>query len=186
MAGDLLGVVLVHGFKSGPDTWQLVRDRIAEDQSLAFVRTLPFSYATGLKRINPLRTWPSVNAAADSLWEFLRTEAGGFERVVLVSHSMGGLVVQRHLARMLGDGHGWELARIARVVMLACPNDGSQLLLSTRRGVFGQRGHPQESALQPLNEQVTETRRVVLRDVVHARQVTDRTCPIPFSVYAGD
>ncbi|MDI5963266.1 alpha/beta hydrolase [Streptantibioticus silvisoli] len=185
MAVDGLGVVLVHGFRSGPETWQHVRDRIGEDDELKFVTTLPFSYATGLTRYHPLRTWTSISAAADSLREFLRTEAGGFPRVVLVSHSMGGLIVQRHLARMLSDGNGRELARIGRVVMLACPNDGSQLFLSLRQGIFGRR-HPQESELRPLNEQVTETRRRVLHDVVHAARVTDRTCPIPFSVYAGD
>ncbi|WP_406436467.1 tetratricopeptide repeat protein [Streptomyces sp. NBC_01613] len=181
-----LGVVLVHGFKSGPQTWHLLEQRIAADDSLTFVRTLPFAYATGIRRIHPLRVFPSINAIADSLREYLRTEADGFEKLMLITHSMGGLVVQRYLARMLADGHGLELARIRRVVLLACPNDGAELLLSLRRSVFGRTGHGQESQLQPLNEQVSDTRRVIVRDIVYATTVTERTCPIAFSAYAGD
>jgi pimeloyl-ACP methyl ester carboxylesterase len=182
-----LGVVLVHGFNSGPDTWGHVRQQIERDRSLDFVRVLPFAYATGIARLNPLRVFPEINTVADSLREYVRTEGRPFKNLVVVTHSMGGLVVQRYLARMLADGHGRELARIRRVVMLACPNDGSELLLSLRRNVWGPGGrHPQENELRPLNREVAETRRVIVNSVLHAREVTDRTCPIPFSVYAGE
>ncbi|WUH92112.1 tetratricopeptide repeat protein [Streptomyces sp. NBC_00433] len=185
MGEGRLGVVLVHGIRSGPKVWDPLRKLIAADKELGFARTLAFSYATGLKRVHPLRVFPGIDTAADSLREYLATEAGGYEHLVLVSHSQGGLVVQRCLARMLGDGRGRELARVRRVVMLACPNNGSELFLSLRRTVLGS-GHPQEIQLRPLNEQVTHTLRTVLRDAVNATSVTDRTCPIPFSVYAGE
>ncbi|MFD5421833.1 hypothetical protein ACFWJT_27880 [Streptomyces sp. NPDC127069] len=122
---------------------------------------------------------------ADSLKEYLATEAEGYERLILLSHSMGGLVIQRCLTRMLAEGKGHELSRIRRVVLLACPNNGAEIMLSVRRGVLGG-GHPHERQLRPLNEEVTNTRRVLMRDVVNARAVTERTCPIPFSVYAGE
>ncbi|WP_073496358.1 tetratricopeptide repeat protein [Actinacidiphila paucisporea] len=185
MRENRLGVVLVHGIRSGPKAWDPLRKLIAADKGLGFASTLAFSYATGLKRVHPLRVFPGIDTAADSLREYLATEAGAYEHLVLVSHSQGGLVVQRCLARMLGDGRGRELARVRRVVMLACPNNGSELYLSLRRTVLGS-GHPQESQLRPLNEQVTHTLRTVLRDAVNATGVTDRTCPIPFSVYAGE
>jgi hypothetical protein len=182
-----LGVVLVHGFKSGPETWGLLRERMEQDESLGFMRVLPFAYPTALASWKPLHKLPDLNTVADSLREYLRTEGGPFRDLVVVTHSMGGLVVQRYLARMLADGHGRKLARIRRVVMLSCPNDGSELLLSLRRDVFGRRGkNPQERELRPLNEQVAETRRVIVNQVLAATEVTDRTCPIPFSVYAGD
>ncbi|MFF3920618.1 alpha/beta fold hydrolase [Streptomyces sp. NPDC001852] len=183
-------MVLVHGFNSGPQTWEYVLERIKQDQSLGRVRVLPFEYATGVV-LNPLKmlreVFPSIGTAADSLGEYLRTEGGPFEGLVIITHSMGGLVVQRYLARMLADGRGGELARIHRVVMLACPNDGSQLLLSLRRGILGRRGrNPQERELRPLDEQVTETRRVIVNQVLGASAVTDRTYPVPFFVYAGE
>ena len=87
MAADgRLGLVMVHGFMSEPEAWQPLREQFAADPSLDFVRTLAFPYATGLRRIHPLRVFPTLNAVADSLKEYLRTEAGPFENVVMVTH----------------------------------------------------------------------------------------------------
>ncbi|MFE8991085.1 esterase/lipase family protein [Streptomyces collinus] len=185
MSDDRLGVVLVHGIRSDAKVWKPLEKLIAEDTELGFVRTLPFEYATGVKRFHPLRIFPSIDTVADSLKEFLATEAGDFDRLMLVTHSQGGLVAQRYLARMLADGSGRELARIRRMVLLACPNNGSELLLSLRRNALGSR-HSQESDLRPINDQVTGTLRTVLRDVVHATTVSERTCPIDIKVYAGE
>ncbi|MFE9574063.1 tetratricopeptide repeat protein [Streptomyces sp. NPDC006692] len=190
LVGDgQLGVVLVHGFNSGPETWGHVQERIKQDQSLGAVRLLSFHYATGVAKWGPigLRVFPKISTIADSLKEYLRTEGGPFDDLVIITHSMGGLVVQRYLERMLTDGHGSELARIRRVVMLACPNDGSELLRSLRHAVFGRRGrNPQERELRPLNKEVAETRRVIVNQVLRATAITDRTCPVPFFVYAGE
>ncbi|MFG2126893.1 hypothetical protein ACGFNV_03675 [Streptomyces sp. NPDC048751] len=180
-----LGVVLVHGIRSKPAMWDPLTKLITADDSLDFVQPLPFSYSTGLKRINPTRTFPSFDTAADSLKEYLDTEGEPFSRLMLVAHSQGGLIVQRYLTRMLTAGRGRELARIRRIVLLACPTNGSEIFLSLRRNVLGSR-HPQERQLRPLDGAVNDTARQVMNDVVHAAAVTDRTCPIPFSVYAGE
>ncbi len=185
MVESRLGLVMVHGFMSGPKVWEPLRALIVADRSLGFVQPLTFEYATGLLPISPLRVFPSIDTVADSLREYLATEAGAFDHLLLVTHSQGGLVAQRYLARMLQDGRGGELARIQRLVMLACPSSGSELMLSLRRRALGTR-HPQEKDLRPLNDQVSATLRTVVRDVVHATEVTDRTCPIPISVYAGE
>ncbi|MFF7872405.1 tetratricopeptide repeat protein [Streptomyces qaidamensis] len=181
---DRLGVVLIHGFNSSPAMWQGFESLIAEDSDLGFVVPLPFSYATRLWQPHPLRRIPTLDTVADSLKEYLDTEAQGLPRLMLVAHSQGGLVGQRLLVRMLAEGRGADLGRIRRVVLFACPNDGTQLALTLRRGLL--RRNPQERQLRPLDEQINDTKRVVLRDVVHAREITARTCPIPFSVYAGE
>ncbi|MFF9481824.1 FG-GAP-like repeat-containing protein [Streptomyces sp. NPDC014733] len=185
MGDSRLGLVMVHGIMSGPKVWEPLRGLIAADRDLGFVEPLAFEYATGLLPLHPLRVFPSLDTVADSLKEYLATEAGAFDRLLLLTHSQGGLVAQRYLARMLQDGRGAELARIQRLVMIACPSNGSELLLSLRRRALGRR-HPQEKDLRPLSDQVGATLRTVLRDVVHATEVTERTCPIPVSVYAGE
>ncbi|MFE6777494.1 FG-GAP-like repeat-containing protein [Streptomyces sp. NPDC057702] len=185
MKDSRLGLVMIHGFMSGPKAWEPLRRLIVAERSLGFVQPLAFEYATGLLPLSPLRVFPSIDTVADSLREYLATEAGAFDQLLLLTHSQGGLVAQRYLARMLQDGRGGELARIQRLVMLACPTNGSELLLSLRRRALGAR-HPQEKDLRPLNDQVSATLRTVVRDVVHATAVTDRTCPIPVSVYAGE
>lgn len=179
-----LGLVLVHGFTSSPSMWDPLRRLIVADDRLAFVDPLPFGYATSLWKFDPRRSIPTFDTVADSLKEFLDTEAEAFDRLMVVSHSQGGLVVQRYLKRMTAEGRGADLARIGRVVMLACPNSGSEIALGLRRGLLQR--NPQERELRPLNEAVTDTQRAVFRDIVHAEAVTAHSCPIPFSVYAGE
>ena len=117
----VLGVVFVHGINSSARAWDAFGGLIAQDEDLAGLVAEPpvrFEYATGLFAARSrLRVIPSVTTAADSLKEYLTTEAGGFKRVVLVGHSQGGLVIQRCLVRMLSEGRGRELARIRRVVL---------------------------------------------------------------------
>ncbi|MEU6995530.1 hypothetical protein ABZ953_33355 [Streptomyces sp. NPDC046465] len=184
MSERRLGVVLVHGIRSGPAMWDPLRQLIAADPALGFVETLAFRYATGLRRFTPTRTFPSFDIAADSLREYIDTRTEALPRLMVIAHSQGGLIVQRYLTRMLTDGRGRDLARIGRIVLLACPNDGSEILMSLRRAFLGSR-HPQESRLRPLVPEIKYTQRIVLRDVVNAHEITARTCPIPFSVYAG-
>ncbi|GAA4657484.1 hypothetical protein GCM10023347_05320 [Streptomyces chumphonensis] len=84
---------------------------------------------------------------------------------------------------MLSQGRGKELARIRRVVLFATPNAGSEFARRLRRDLLG--SHPQEKDLRTLNEEIRDTHAAVIRDVVNATSVGERTCPIPFSVYAG-
>ncbi|MGW7092316.1 alpha/beta fold hydrolase [Streptomyces sp. NPDC054874] len=181
---EQLGVVFVHGFNSSAEMWDPLISSLDQDDGVTGVVALPFSYDTRLWQFAPVRRIPTFDTVADSLKEFLDTDAEDVDRLLLVCHSQGGLVAQRFLARMLGEGRGGDLARIQRVVLFACPNNGSQLALSLRRGLLSR--NPQERQLRPLDQQIADTQRIVLRDIVNARETTARTCPIPFSVYAGE
>ncbi|MFD0634305.1 esterase/lipase family protein [Catenulispora yoronensis] len=186
----MLGVVFVHGVRSSARMWDAFASVMAGDAELSGTVCEPvprFEYATGVWRSSwkPSRVIPSISTAADSLREYLDTEAGNFESLVLVGHSQGGLVIQRCLVQMLAAGRGLELARIKRVVLLATPNTGSDLLMPARRRLV--RGNSQEAELRPFNELVGDTFRVVARDIVAAASVpTQRSCRIPFSVYAAE
>jgi hypothetical protein len=103
----------------------------------------------------------------------------------LVSHSQGGLIVQRFLARSLESEQYADIQPITMVVMFACPNTGSDILLSVRRWSTIWR-HPQEKELRPLNRLVTETRRTILRRIVNADESDPNSMHIPIYLYAGD
>ncbi|WP_443056875.1 esterase/lipase family protein [Streptomyces sp. IBSBF 2390] len=183
---EQLGVVFVHGFNSSAAVWEPFVRLIEDDPDLAFVAPLRFTYDTRLWQPDPRRQIPTFDTTADNLMEYLESAAGNCERLVLAAHSQGGLVVQRYLLRMLGHrGRGRELSRrIRSVILFACPNDGSQFGLALRR-VF-MRSNPQERQLRPLDEQITDTRAFVINRVVHAREVSEGSCPIPIVVYAGE
>lgn len=185
MAGKS-AVIFVHGIFSSPRTWDpLVKLLTADSEVSSAYDMLAFEYQTPRWNWRLTRRIPDFNAVADSLSTFIEVECATRQRLVLVSHSQGGLIVQRCLARMVESGRGMELGKIRRVVLLACPNNGSELLLLIRKSAkFWV--HPQERELRPISDSVIETQRRVLSNVVFADQIASDRCPIPFAVYAGE
>jgi pimeloyl-ACP methyl ester carboxylesterase len=182
---DSAAIIFVHGLFSKSDTWNQLCRLIASDIEFAGLGILHFSYPSPKVRFNPLRAIPDFNLLADNLQTFMQIEAAEFKKIILISHSQGGLIVQRFLERMLNEGRGRELARIGRVVMLACPNEGSQVFLLIRGSLLFWR-HPQERELRPINDAIVTTRKVVINRVVHADELTATSCPIDVLVYAGE
>ncbi len=185
MAVKRIAVIFVHGLFSSGAVWRPFTDLIRQDPDLADFELLAFEYASPKLRLNPLRRIPNFNVLADNLQTFLEVEAAKFPQLILVSHSQGGLIIQRYLARMLIHSRGRNLKRIRRIVLFACPNSGSEIFLLARRSLPWWR-HPQEQELRPINEAVTEAYRIVLDRVVHAGEVLPDRCPIPIVAYAGE
>jgi hypothetical protein len=104
--------------------------------------------------------------------------------IAIVTHSQGGLVLQRFLTWMLEEHRGRELARIKAIIMLACPNGGSEYLRSIRQ-ILGFGHHAQAGGLTVLKRRVADTERTVLQRIVNATGVSEYQCCIPFHVYAG-
>ncbi|WP_433301576.1 esterase/lipase family protein [Actinoplanes sp. CA-030573] len=177
-------VVFIHGFWSSPRTWDRLAEVLADDLDLAGLRWHRFGYASPKYSLPlwPVRI-PDYDDIAQSLRPFLQQpELRG--DVAIVTHSQGGLILLRYLAWMLNEGRGAELARIRSVVLLVCPHEGTDYARSIRAVLrFGQ--HPQARALRTLDERVAAARRTVLNQVVHATAVSNRECPIPIHVYAG-
>ncbi|MDR3083166.1 MAG: alpha/beta hydrolase, partial [Streptomyces sp.] len=176
-------MVFVHGLFSSPKTWDAFVELLDSDEELSFASALRFGYASPKFRIRPDRRIPNFNDLAGQLKAFVEHRTKGYDRLVLVAHSQGGLVVQRYLAQMLAQGRGQELARIRGVLLFACPNDGSGFALSLRTSWW--QPNPQERALRPFDEQVKDAHRTVIGQVVNATVSGPSTSPIPFRVYGG-
>ncbi|GAA2697953.1 esterase/lipase family protein [Actinoplanes palleronii] len=179
--GDL---VLIHGFWSSPRTWdRLVRVARADDE-FGGVAIDAFGYESPIGRMpfSPARI-PDYDDVAHSLASHLALRDPG-RPLVIATHSQGGLILQRYLAWMAHEGRARELAIIRAVVLLACPNEGSEYLGTIRRALgFGR--HPQAGQLETLVVDATDARRTFLQAIVNATSLTDHTCPIPAYVYAG-
>jgi pimeloyl-ACP methyl ester carboxylesterase len=178
-------LVLVHGFWSSSATWDRLIPRLRDDPELVGLRIHTFGYESPKLRWpgSPARI-PDYTDIAQSLPAYLDTYAPDATPIAVVTHSQGGLILQRFLAWMLTEGRGRELARIRLAVLLSCPNEGSEYLRSIR-AVVGFNHHPQAGQLKVLEDEVGQARRIVLRQVVNATVVDDRHCPIPFYVYSG-
>ncbi|MGW3266377.1 alpha/beta fold hydrolase [Streptomyces sp. NPDC001056] len=185
MASTRVHLVLVHGLFSSAKVWKAFETLIAGDPELTGrVSVHLFEYDSPLGRLRPDRRVAETDDIADQLGTFLETELSDAERIVLVTHSQGGLVVQRFLARKLWNGEGAELIRIKHFTMFACPNTGSGFFLTVRK-FLKLWNNPQEKQLRPFDRAVTEAQRTVLGSVVHARAYSDTECPIPVRAYGG-
>jgi hypothetical protein len=142
-------VVFVHGIISSPAAWTPLARLLENDTKISHsYRLLRFEYRSPKFDWRPDRRIPDYNTIADSLSTFIDIECADYTHLVLVGHSQGGLIVQRYLARMLAEGRGVDLRRIRRIVLLACPNNGSELLLILRKSARFWT-HPQERELRP-------------------------------------
>ncbi|MFI5836349.1 alpha/beta fold hydrolase [Micromonospora sp. NPDC051300] len=177
-------VVFVHGLFSSRRAWAQMARLLADDPDLPSVRVHFFEYDSTVVRVRPDRRIPEMDDIADRLGTYLAHEVRAATRIVLVSHSQGGLAIQRYLVRTLARGGGHELARIRRVAMYACPNSGSQFLGSLRRMTFRCR-NPQERELRALTKEIAETYAALQRGVLQARQAGPHEWPLPISTYAG-
>ncbi|MGE7389590.1 alpha/beta fold hydrolase [Streptomyces sp. NPDC004126] len=178
-------LVLVHGLFSSAKVWTAFHTLLTTDPELAdWVSVHLFEYDSPLVRLRPDRRVAETDDVADQLGTFLETELAEAERIVLVTHSQGGLVVQRFLARKLWVGEGRELSRIKHFTMFACPNTGSGFFLTVRSWLKIW-NNPQEKQLRPFDRAVTEAQRTVLSAVVHGRAYGDQECPIPVRAYGG-
>jgi pimeloyl-ACP methyl ester carboxylesterase len=179
-------LVTVHGFWSSAATWDRLTEAWVVDPDLSGLAVHDFGYLSPkLPRLpfSPVRI-PDFTDIAQSLateYAILPADAGD---IAIVTHSQGGLIVQRFLAWMISEGRGRELARIKTVIMLACPNGGSEYLRSIRH-ILGYRRHSQASSLEVLDRHVADTQRTVLARIVNATGIDDYQCRIPFHVYAG-
>ncbi|GGT56847.1 hypothetical protein GCM10010271_70790 [Streptomyces kurssanovii] len=189
VGGDLrqAAIVFVHGLFSSTATWTPLQQELSAVPAVADqFDFLFFEYATRPVTWNPLRRMPDLDTVAESLRGFIGDFTAEHERIVLVTHSQGGLVSQRFLSRMLQAGRGRDLAKIRRLVMFACPNNGSDLFLLARKGLIPMTRNTQERELKPLQTSVLETQRRVLDGIVRSMDVSRDRCPIPIVAYAGE
>jgi hypothetical protein len=184
-----IAVVFIHGLFSGPTTWGPLQHLLERDRDIqrneVKVDLKFFPYDSPKFKLNPLRRIPNLNDIAESLKSYLDIGCEEYEALILISHSQGGLVLQRYLQRQLNDERGLDLQRIKKIVMFACPNSGSELFLTARKWVFFFFPHSQAKELGTLNDAIAESQRKVIHNVVRATSQTPNECRIPIFSYFG-
>lgn len=104
-----LPILLVHGYGCSRGVWWWLRRQLeGAGHTVASVSLVPPYTSVG-------RMVPQLNARVEAV-----CAATGARQVILVAHSMGGLVCRAYLSR-----HG--CARVAQLVTLASPHAGSEL-----------------------------------------------------------
>lgn len=113
--GGRNAVILVHGLLSRPDTWNSLTEHIKLSKQSYQVWTYAYPLDSTLEK-----------SSAD-LASLLDQQAGKFDNIIIVSHSVGGLVVQQALQdsyqKKLPSAY---LRKVKGVVLVASPNKGSE------------------------------------------------------------
>jgi len=119
VVGSSLDVVYVHGWTATPETWQSF-DEFAKGSSTYRDKIEPWTFG--------YQSWQGIAVSAEMLGTALRDAyaRGDFDRLVLVGHSMGGLVARTAVLLAAEDSEEW-LEAVEVVYLIGTPNQGSPL-----------------------------------------------------------
>jgi len=120
--GDTL-VIFVHGLGgSAFGTWRQMLKVFSAEQSLEHVAFDCYSYPTSLIRIPFLSRRPGIRELANGLQTYIHAHHAEKRKILLVGHSLGGLVVRQYILDILDTEEGKKLAG---ALLYAVPNNGS-------------------------------------------------------------
>jgi tetratricopeptide (TPR) repeat protein len=180
-------VVFVHGVASGPQAWDPLVSLLRTDPQLEDRFEFDtFEYSTRLIGNRVLARKPTYRTVGEKLRTRFLRYCAEYESIVFITHSQGGLVLQTFLSRVLARGEAASLARIRRILLIACPNEGSGIFLLPRRLVGTLWPNAQERRLRPLDEEIADVHQQIIRDIVQATEISARTCPIEIIAYAAE
>ena len=179
-------VIFVHGFTSSPACWIPFRDRLNADPEVLSqgFKFLCYQYPTKFLELSVTHRIPGIAECGRGLGDFIENEAPEGQ-LMLVGHSMGGLVIQSYLAWKIGQLRGQDLERVRSVIMFATPNRGATIMTTVRKLFSWLRENEQEQELRVLDEEVAETSEVIVRSLLDAKNIDENFCPIPFRVFWG-
>jgi pimeloyl-ACP methyl ester carboxylesterase len=167
-------VIFVHGLGGSRygkgSTWGNFPRFLFEDMTDVDVGM--YQYRTGLGRLTFTRS-VSLPDEARVFADHVRDELKGYKTIVLVGHSMGGLLCKAMIHRLVENADRDTLARLGGLILMATPQLGS-LRVPALLAMFS----PDARALQPHGPFVTQINRtfedqVALDENVHTlRKVT--------------
>ncbi len=129
-------VVLVHGLGGSRygarSTWGSLPSFLFHD--LGDVDIGLYSYVTMFRR---LKFWRSISLdhEAEVFAQILRDDLADYQSIVLVGHSMGGLLSKAAIAKLLDTREHSPIARLSGLILMATPQLGSSWLPSWLPGV---------------------------------------------------
>jgi pimeloyl-ACP methyl ester carboxylesterase len=120
-------VLLVHGFNSGPQTWkQASQNQLSRAGSSTCIDIFDYAnYSTDW--VTNSKIGPALATRIDTLAAASKV-GGGYGKVIIVAHSMGGLATRCAASPQCNGGLNGVAARIAELISFGTPNTGSWLV----------------------------------------------------------
>ncbi|MFD0750173.1 esterase/lipase family protein [Mucilaginibacter calamicampi] len=119
-------VLFVHGLNGGKKTWNKFVTALEDIEEIKGMYDVDrFEYPTSFfeRFSNPL---PTIPAIANGLRSYVNLACKPYKNIILVSHSMGGLICRRYLIDHVKQFNHEEF-KIRSLLLYAVPNNGSDL-----------------------------------------------------------
>ncbi len=118
-------VLFVHGLGGRKDTWGAFQELIDSDEEL---NCSPFfyEYSSAVVRVLPFvqNKYGNIQALSKALKTYIEHILDNYEEIVLVGHSLGGLIIRQYL---LDQKISSYKTKIRKVIFYAVPQEGSEL-----------------------------------------------------------
>jgi predicted alpha/beta hydrolase family esterase/tetratricopeptide (TPR) repeat protein len=146
-------VLFVHGMGGSEETWGRFRNLIEDDLELKKVVQVEFfSYPTGTLRWFNRWRYLELEDLSEALGTAVNNRFGSFERIILVCHSMGGLLCKKYVAQTVAQN---DTFRIAGILFFATPHTGAELAgvsdMLSREHAHAKQVRPNSVFLEQLN-----------------------------------
>ncbi len=168
--------VFVHGFKGNPtSTWGSLPKLIKNDKELKDFDLLFWGYPSHLFKQN-------VNI--NTIGRYLKTEIDHtpqpYDRIVLIGHSIGGLVIRAYIVDALLNEKGNDLKNIDAILLFGTPNDGLEVARYVPEFV-----NDQIADIRVVSDLIIQLRQVWVKRVINAEQNDNHHRKIPTLAISG-
>ncbi len=118
-------VVFVHGLGGSNKTWDSFVDQLrAIKELLPYVDVAIYCYPTSYYWVI-FRRFPDLSLVAEGLKTFIQVQCKDYQKIVLVGHSMGGVISRKYLIDEIM--HEKRDLRVKSLLLYASPINGAQL-----------------------------------------------------------
>jgi HAD superfamily phosphoserine phosphatase-like hydrolase len=118
-------ILFIHGLNGDPKTtWGNFENLISQDQELKDYTAHFFSYPTSLFSMPWSKKYPKIQTLADALRTEIDIKFSQYKTIILVCHSLGGLIARKYLLEEVKTGRP---LKVQGLLLYAVPNHGSDL-----------------------------------------------------------
>jgi len=117
-------ILFVHGLGGGPGTWGKFGELIDADGTLSDFDYGFHEYPTTVVRIPGSRLSTGIQQLAEGLRTMIGTRYAKYDDIVLVAHSMGGVVARKYIVEQV---KARSALPVKAMVLFAVPNEGADI-----------------------------------------------------------
>lgn len=119
-------ILFIHGLGGNPkSTWGKFGDLIKSDPDLnSLFDCSCFSYPTSILRLPFGKIVPKIQVLAEGLKSEIFNRYSDYEDIILICHSLGGLVARKYLLEEIKAGNKHK---IIKLLLFATPNNGAKI-----------------------------------------------------------